>query len=102
MATLKICLLSRVHWITDVQEVILLRAFNVPDDAKNDQIAGLAFGPGFEAPPTYSMMDFDNQGTDRVGNVLSLEKKSGGSQVWVVPDGAAFLMSDSGKTIDRI
>lgn len=101
MATLKICVLNRTHWITEVKGVQLLRSFSVPDDAENRQIDGLAFEPGFEAPKVYSIADFDGQGTGRIGNVLSVDK-DGFSETWLVPAGACFLMSESGKTIDRI
>ena len=102
MSTLKICTLSRTYWITEVTGVQLLRSFPIPDGAKTTEVDALAFAGDFGPPPkVYSFTDFDGQGVDRVGNVLSIDKV-GGSETWLVPSGAAFLMSDSGKTIDRI
>ncbi len=102
MSTLKICTMSHTTWITEVKGVQLLRSFSIPDDAKTTEIDALAFAGDYGPPPrVYSVTDFAGQGIDRIGNVLSVDK-AGESETWLVPSGACFLMSDSGKTIDRI
>lgn len=104
MATIKICVLDCTHWITDVKGVRLLRSFGIPDEASDTEVDALAFAfAGDHGPPpkSYSIANFDGQGVNRFGNVLSIDK-AGESETWLVPAGACFLMSDAGKTIDRI
>ncbi|KKN52128.1 hypothetical protein LCGC14_0616020, partial [marine sediment metagenome] len=52
-------------------------------------------------PNCFIMTDFKGQPKQGVGNVLAITR---GKEIewWIVPERACFLMSDSGKTIDRI
>lgn len=102
MATFKICVLDRTYWITEVKGVQLLRSFSIPDEASTVEVDALAFAGDHGPPPkVYSVTNFDGQGIDRIGNIIFIDTVGGG-ETWLVPSGACYLMSDSGKTIDRI
>lgn len=110
MATLKICTHDRTRWITDVKEVVIEEAFSVSnfDDPLADCKAPNRTRNGIEHVDT-TVVDFQApkpeekvQG-DTNGHVLRVYSHRGGiASRFVVPQSACFLMSDSGKTIDRI
>lgn len=111
MATLKICTHDRTQWITDVYEVVLAQSFSVkhfdnplvdcdcPDAVLRGQDLRVTTVVDFQAP------DPDNgvRGDD-VGNVLWVRRVGEHDYTHrvVAPARSCFLMSDGGKTIDRI
>ena len=65
--------------------------------------------PGKRDTPPYSIRIVDWKGQkDDCWNVFVVkrerlsEEHHGEPEMWIIPAGACFLMSDSGKTIDRI
>lgn len=99
MATLKICTNDRTQWLTDVRRVTELNSFSVPksNNVTGDDILRAAFEG--DHPNVINLVDFNGE---PVGKVLGVSRGRDDDQVWVVPAGACFLMSDGGKTIDRI
>ena len=113
MATLKICTHDRTRWITDVQEVVIEEAFSVTQWGDSKAILANCNAPnaavrGNEIRKT-TVVDFqkpnpeDKVPGDTCGHVLLIRShRGGGGYRIVVPQRACFLMSDAGKTIDRI
>jgi len=111
MATLKICTHDRTRWITDVQEVWIAESFAVThfDDPLADCRGPHATlrGDGIRAT---TVVDFQkpnhDEGVrgDEIGHVLCVTRsdKPDYTYLFVVPARSCFLMSDAGKTIDRI
>ncbi len=110
MATLKICTHDRTRWITDVREVIIEESFSVTQWGDEAEILGCCNAPNAtrdgDAVRSTIVVDFQKPNPaekvigDLCGNVLLL-LRSGRRDRVVVPQRACFLMSDSGKTIDR-
>ena len=101
MATLKICTHDRTQWLTGVRRIIEQNAFSVPkgDDITDDAILRAALGGEDPSPHVVHLVDFSGES---VGKVLRVSMGRDDTECWVVPANACFLMSDSGKTIDRI
>lgn len=108
MATLKICTHDRTRWITDVQEVTIEEAFSVTnfDDPLANTTAPRATVDGNGIRSTL-VVDFQKPNLaekvigDECGHVLLL-RRGGRRDLVVVPQRSCFLLSDAGKTIDRI
>lgn len=107
MATLKIITHDRTVWIFDVDEVTLAIRFPVKnfDDPLGDVPS---FGLESEEPRLVTVVDFQAPDPDaqveelRVGNVLHVRGDTWTcTRVVVAPSASCFLMSESGKTIDR-
>lgn len=108
MATLKVCTHDRTQWILGVQNVILAQSFSVKhfDDPISDsrcwKIADDLHIPCID------VVDFQKPNPDAkvrgsdIGHVLILEGNWGHTKLIVVPAESCFLMSEEGKTIDRI
>ena len=111
MATLKICTHDRHRWITDVQEVVIAESFSVThfDDPLQDCKASHATIHGNDIRFT-TVVDFQAPKPeekvigDICGNVLHVTRSDKPNTIYqyVVPQRSCFLMSDAGKTIDRI
>jgi hypothetical protein len=111
MATLKICTHDRTRWITDVQEVVIAESFSVThfDDPLKDCRASHATVRGNDIRLTV-VADFqkpipeESVPGDYCGYVLHVTRSDKPDYIYqyVVPQRACFLMSDAGKTIDRI
>ncbi len=107
MATLKICTHDRTHWITEVRQVTEVRSFRVPEEGDFD-IHALAFDsmpPGRTPGPVVHVVGFHDE---LCGKLLFVEREKGrernedDGEYWVVPGRSCFLLSDTGKTVDRI
>ena len=111
MATLKICTHDRTKWIMDVQEVVLHEAFSVVhfDDPLRDCGAPSATRHGIETYAT-TVVDFQKPNPDEsmvgdtIGHVLWVRRSAEPNLIHrvVAPSRSCFIMSDAGKTIDRI
>ncbi len=101
MATLKICTHDRTQWITSVRRITEQRSFSVPkgDHLTDDAILRAALGKEDPTPHVVHLTDFSGES---VGKVLQVLTERGDTECWVVPVNSCFLMSDTGKTIDRI
>lgn len=110
MATLKICTHDRTQWLLGVRRVMEQRAFSVPKDdrgdrgkegerAKGDAILRAALGGDDPSPHVVNLTDFSGES---VGKVLQISFERDDTECWIVPANSCFLMSDTGKTIDRI
>lgn len=113
MATLKISATS-VRWITGVKMIIDLGNFRVSpvkgrswsDDRgavrAAAESAGLLEGHSFVRPVEF----FGSEDVDEVnGLALLVEREAQYNtppEVWLIPRRSAFLLGDSGATIDRI
>lgn len=109
MATLKICTHDRTRWITDVTEVVIEESFIVthfddplldchaPNATKLGQLTRATTVVDFQKPKPEEKVFGD---TD--GYVLLINRKGSDHRIFVVPQRSCFLMSDAGKTIDRI
>ncbi len=99
MATLKICTHDRTQWLTGVRRITERNSFSAPkdDDGRGSAVLRAAFEG--DHPPVINLVDFHGES---VGKVLSVLMGRDDEEIWVVPAGSCFLMSDSGRTIDRI
>ena len=108
MATLKICSYERTFWVPEVREVIEERSFRIPEHVvEGDELVNLAFPDPKESrlPRGFTMTSFTK--SDLEGKVLYVKTErtpfvASEWETWVVPSDRCYLMSDSGKTIDRI
>lgn len=111
MTTLKICTHDRTQWITNISEIVLVKSFNVEhfDDPLQD-CDGLDDGIKEINIKITTVVDFQKPNEesqtkgDTIGNVLWINQGGEYSYIHrlVAPARSCFLMSDSGKTIDRI
>ena len=101
MATLKICTHDRTQWLLSVRRVMEQRAFSVPkgDEPTDDEILRAAIGGDDPSPHVVNLVDFSGES---IGKVLQVTFGRDDVECWVVPGGSCYLMSDTGKTIDRI
>lgn len=96
MATLKICTLSHTTWITNVTKVNEVKSFSIPSDGGNEDILALA---GRIDANVICLAEFSGE---TIGKVLRVEIEGHKTETWVVPADSCYLMSDAGKTIDRV
>lgn len=112
MSTLKICTHDRTHWLTDIEKIILVRSFTVEhfDDPIVDA-SGAVSHAIVRGNDVHSTMVVDFQAPDPdhkvrgddVGNALLVWRKGDTfPQMIVAPSRSCFLLSDTGKTVDRI
>ena len=117
MATLKICTQSRTRWIPDVRSVERLATFETHEDYRNIQGADhkislkqrrqkeeTIFFAAIEVCPDdmaagIQILEFFDEET---GMVLRVTQHGSEDKIYLVPEGGTYLMSDQGKTIDRI
>ena len=107
MATLKICVHDHTYWLTDVSEIQELGSFSIPDDydvsggSSDEPVIAAARASGFgKWPSCFRVVDFKGQPEQGIGKVLGIDRAKG-KEWWIVPSRSCFLMSDSGRTIDR-
>lgn len=108
MATLKINSIE-TRWLTNVTELIRLGEFTVPKTGngpgEEDRVFAAANAVGLlgRGMPVHCVVFEDLETADMQGVAL-LVKRDGRKEdkVWLIPCRSAFLMSDSGSTIDRI
>ena len=100
MTTLKIQNLTRTIYIQDVTEIDVDHCFEFSRSKHGGEVIPQAFGDiGLTAPGSLNVMGF---GDEPCGKVLYVRIWGvGPPQIWVVPEKCCFLLSDSGKTIDR-
>ena len=114
MATLKICTHDRTRWITEVQEVVIEETFSVTQWGDSSAILGNCEAPhatrmGQDVRSTV-VVDFQKPNPDNgahgdtCGQVLLIRRQGEHDFAFrvVAPQRSCFLMSDAGKTIDRI
>ena len=118
MSTLKICTMTKTQWLPEVRSVERLASFTTPVDYR--------YLPCGEKGPTYRKRAREKENAvlqaaiestgngmaagiqmvefwdEEVGVVLRVKQHGAEPKVWIVPDRSCFLMSDAGKTIDRI
>ena len=101
MATLKICAVKTI-WITGIKRIIEVSQFEIDKDEKDIMIsikkAGVKIGSD-----TIHLMEFKE--STKWGVVLFVQREdcyNEDSQTYIFPYRSAFLMSESGATIDRI
>lgn len=111
MATLKICTHDRTRWIIGICEIILVESFLVKnfDDPLQDCECQNATVKDMDIRIT-TVVDFQKPNKDNgvrgdeIGHVLWITRIGETNFIHrlVAPARCCFLMSDSGKTIDRI
>ena len=108
MATLKVCTSYMTHWIADVSEVIELGSFPwTPgeDPAAVWEKREEARGHRGALPNVYTVVGFDlpdeKPYSVSSGKALRITTRHG-TFTWFIPSESAYLMSDTGKTIDRM
>lgn len=117
MATLKICTQTRTRWLPDMRSVERLGSFDTPSEyrqleatdpttsrkarrEKDEAIVRAAIDAcGDDMAAGIQLAEFWDE---EVGEVLRLQQRGSEDKIWVVPTRCCFLMSDAGKTIDRI
>lgn len=109
MATLKIVnLFGTSYWITDIREIGEIRRFELPE--KSEDLMKLAFGDNPEVgihptiPKNLTICDLTGHSEGKVLYVSRKDREEHDSkiEVWIVPANSCYLLSDSGKTVDRI
>lgn len=97
MATLKICG-KYPEWVTEVDEIAVVRQFEVENDIWRDAELN-------EYEMQMARTPSVDWGECKVGVVAYVSKqgKPGDKpcDIWLLPANRCFIMSDSGKTIDR-
>lgn len=87
--------MSHTTWIANVTKVTEVRCFEVPSEGGD--ILALA---GHIEDSLISLAKFSGE---TIGKVLRVEVEGVRKpELWVVPVDSCYLMSDSGKTIDRV
>ncbi len=118
MSTLKICSQKRAYWITDVRTVERLTFFDVPSEFRKLPEEGLSANPRtFRRKQEKAIVAAAIEACDddmavaiqiaefwdeEVGQVIRVKQYGAEDKIWIVPANGTFLMSDAGKTIDRI
>jgi hypothetical protein len=101
MATLKICANEKVYWLDGVARIVDDHDFTVNWDEimygafENSEMPDAVYTTGFDENCTR-----DVKQTGKVLFVTLAHKQE--PECWVVPRRSCFLLSDTGKTIDRI
>ncbi len=107
MSTLKICT-SKVIWIFGIKKIIQLGEFTLePQEVEytSDDIRKVAHDKGYiDGMRVVHVVDFEfgNSTFDIRGAAVMIETLEDNRELWLIPRRSAFLMSDSGATIDRI
>ena len=101
MATLKICTHDRTQWLLGVRRIIEQNSFSIPEGEKpkNETVLQAALSKGGPPPHVVNLVDFSGE---LVGKVLQVTFGRDDVEYWIVPSNSCYLMSDAGKTIDRI
>lgn len=115
MSTLKICSGEKVYWITGIKSLTQLGGFDVPHKAGGKYDDCEIYNAAFDANAMIGScningVDFvlstdDAHPYDARGISLKVEREgkfNEDPEIWLIPRRSAFLMSDSGATIDRI
>lgn len=93
---------GRDTWVLDVEEVTVVRCFRSKDFGHPSDAAFKDGKLMIDGPPSVHLVEYDT-GEPWDGVVLSIKKRGKEyPECWVAPQGQIFLMSDEGKTIDRI
>ncbi len=118
MATLKICTMSRTRWLPGIRSVESLAVFSTPEEhrktsaisdpstarrmrlEKEKAIVDAAIGAcGDDMAAGIQLAEFWEE---EMGAVLRVQQSGFEDKIWIVPDRSCYLISDTGKTIDRI
>ena len=102
MSTLKICCHSLGYWLTDVKSITAEPTFGILD---NDPCGSMVSRHKQDERMLGEAMNLSvAEFTPDVafGRLIHVERHTGTTEHWIVPDGSCFLMNDSGRTIDRI
>ncbi len=117
MATLKICTQSRTRWLPDVRSVEKLSVFDTPDEYRAEYVGTCELAKKIRREKEKAIVDvaIETCGDDmaagiqlaefwdeETGDVLRVQQRGSEDKIWIVPYRSTFLMSDTGKTIDRI
>ena len=108
MATLKIVnLFGTSYWITDIREIGEIRRFALPEKSNPHSIDVDLMKLAFGDDPVPSNLTICDLTSNSEGKVLYISRKDreehdGKIEVWIVPADSCYLLSDSGKTVDRI
>ena len=112
MATFKVCDHDCTHWITDVEQLTEIESFNFNQKTEGRPASDEVLNALMEAqkkrkqgsglPPVYTVVSFQGMST-AIGKVVRVVvRHQDKPQIWIIPAGSGYLISDTGKTIDKL